>query len=383
MKSGYKRLGNYIRLVDERNSNLEVTTLRGLSMKKEFRKSTSNVVGTDMSNYKIVRKNRFACDFMSVIRVFKLPVVLQTIDEPILVSPAYSVFEVVDKEILIPEYLMLWFRRSEFDRYCFFKCDSAVRGGFNWTELCDTELPIPSIEKQKEIIAEYQVIENRIQLNKKLCATLEETAQTIYKHWFEDFEFPDETGNPYKSSGGEMVDCEELGKEIPIGWKVDRIDELFILQRGHDLPSQNRINGNYPIFASTGISEFHNEYKVDFPTVITGRSGSLGNVFYYDKPCWPLNTSLYITKFINSNPFHSYYFLQRLNLKEKGTGSAVPTLNRNHIHELITTIPSRFILKEFEIIASNIYDKLQSVKSQTKKLEELKSLLLGKMAVEN
>ena len=156
-------------------------------MTKEFRETTSNIIGTDMSVYKVMNKWQFACDFMSVIRVNKLPVVLKIDEEPNIVSPAYPVFEVNDVNELHPEYLMMWFRRSEFDRYAYFKCDSAIRGGFDWEELCDIELPIPTIKKQKEIIKEYNVIVNRIKLNQKLCQKLEETAQAIYKQWFIDF----------------------------------------------------------------------------------------------------------------------------------------------------------------------------------------------------
>ena len=150
MKSNYKLLGDYITRVDVRNKNLETTNLKGLSMTKEFRDSTSNIVGVDLSKYKLVPKNHFACDFMSVIRVHKLPVVHQNSDELIIVSPAYTVFKVIDESILNPEYLMMWFRRPEFDRYADFRCDSAIRGGFKWNELGEVELPIPSIEKQRK-----------------------------------------------------------------------------------------------------------------------------------------------------------------------------------------------------------------------------------------
>jgi type I restriction enzyme S subunit len=152
MKSSYKRLGDYIHKVENRNKDSKITELRGLSMTKEFRETTSNTVGTDMSVYKVMSKGQFACDFMSVIRVHKFPVVLKTDDIPNLVSPAYPVFEVNDNNKLLPEYLMMWFRRSEFDRYADFKCDSAIRGGFDWDALCDCYLPIPSPEKQREIV---------------------------------------------------------------------------------------------------------------------------------------------------------------------------------------------------------------------------------------
>lgn len=226
MPSNYKRLGDYIHKVENRNRNLKVSKLVGLSMTKEFRVSTSNIVGTDMSVYKVVNKRQFSCDFMSVIRVHKFPVVLKTDDEPVLVSPAYTVFEVNDEEELNPEYLMMWFRRTEFDRYADFKCDSAIRGGFDWDALCDCTLPIPLIEKQQEIVREYNTIQHRIALNNQLISKLEETAQAVYKQWFVDFEFPNANGKPYKSSGGKMVWCEELEKEIPDGWRVENLDKI-------------------------------------------------------------------------------------------------------------------------------------------------------------
>ena len=226
MKSNYKRLGDYIHKVENRNKDSKVTELRGLSMTKEFRETTSNIVGTDMSVYKVMTKGQFACDFMSVIRVHKFPVVLKTDEIPNLVSPAYPVFEVNNINELHPEYLMMWFKRSEFDRYADFKCDSAIRGGFDWDALCDCYLPIPSPDKQHEIVKEYNVIQNRIVLNNELIAKLEETAQTIYKQWFVDFEFPDEKGKPYKSNGGKMVWCEELEKDVPVGWEMESFSIL-------------------------------------------------------------------------------------------------------------------------------------------------------------
>lgn len=167
MKSSYKRLGDYIHKVDERNKQNN-SNLLGLSMTKKYRKSTSNIVGTDLSAYKIMRKDRFVCDFMSVIRVYKLPVVLHKTEDIAIVSPAYTTFEVNDSSILLPDYLMLWFRREEFDRYAFFKCDSAIRGGFGWDELCNVELPIPTLQKQKEIVDAYEAIESRIQLKRQI-----------------------------------------------------------------------------------------------------------------------------------------------------------------------------------------------------------------------
>ncbi len=254
MKSNYKRLGDFIRQVNKRNRGLISEDLRGLSMTKEFRKSTSNIVGTDLSNYKLVYSNQFACDFMSVIRVHKLPVVLHSEDIPVIVSPAYTVFEVKDESVLNSEYLMMWFRRSEFDRYADFRCDSAIRGGFKWEELCEVELPIPSIEKQREIVREFNTIVNRIQLNEQLIQKLEETAQAIYKRWFVEFEFPDENGLPYKSSGGKMVWCEELEKEVPEGWIFCQINSLCEITSSRRVFENEYVKVGIPFYRGKEIS---------------------------------------------------------------------------------------------------------------------------------
>src|SRR5690606_15367396 len=132
-----------------------------------------------------------------------------------LISQAYIPFEVKDPNELDPEYLMMWFRRPEFDRYARFKSHGSAREIFDWEEMCNTLLPIPHPDKQREIVKEYNVIQNRIALNQQLIQKLEETAQAIYKQWFVKFEFPNEDGKPYNSSGGEMVWNEELEKEIP------------------------------------------------------------------------------------------------------------------------------------------------------------------------
>src|SRR5690606_9985623 len=149
-----------------------------------------------------------------------------------IISQAYVVFEIIDETQLLPEYAMMWFRRSEFDRYARFKSHGSARETFDWDELCDTELPIPSIEKQQEIVAEYNTITNRIVLNHQLKQKMEETAQALYKHWFVDFEFPNEEGKPYKSSGGEMEYNEELDVEIPDGWKVKNLEDTVDIIRG-------------------------------------------------------------------------------------------------------------------------------------------------------
>ncbi|MBK2093736.1 restriction endonuclease subunit S [Francisella philomiragia] len=380
MRSNYKKLGNYIRQVNIKNTDGKVDMLVGVNLEKKFIPSVANIVGTDLTKYKVIKKGQFGCKLMSVGRDGKLPISLMKDYEKAIISSAYYVFEVKNENELLSDYLMMWLSRSENDRYLWFKSGADVRGSISWNDFCSIEINIPSIEKQREIVAEYYAITNRIKLNEQLNQKLEETAQAIYKEWFVDFEFPNENGKPYKSNGGEMVWCEELEKEIPKGWKHGTIKDLFELQRGFDLPTQNRVMGEYPVYASTGISDYHDEYKVEAPCVVTGRSGSLGEVFYVDENFWALNTTLWVKSFNNSTPLFAYFILKSINLSDFNGGSAVPTLNRNHLHMSDIYVPGMNVIETFELKAKTIFEHKKILKKEYSSLIRLKEILLSKMA---
>ncbi len=355
----YKRLGDYIREVNVRNRELKVTEPMGINIDKHFMPSVANVIGTDLSTYKLVSKNQFACNLMHVGRDEKIPMAMQTYDNPIIVSPAYFVFEVTKTDELLPEYLMMWFCRKEFDRNAWFYTDADVRGGLDKEALKDMQLPVPSIERQREIVSEYETLTRRVRLNEQMIEKLEATAQALYRHTFVD-----------------NIDKQNL----PQGWRMGTIGNLFELQRGFDLPSQDRIDGEFPIYASTGIAEYHNEYKVEPPCVVTGRSGTIGEVFYIDKQCWPLNTTLWVRDFKNTPSFFVYYKLKELDLGKTVSGfAAVPTLNRNDVHMMESLIPPTNLLFKFEEEMTVIHHHQSITEQENEKLTELQSLLLAKM----
>lgn len=186
MKSNYKRLGNYIRQVDVRNRDLVVNKLLGLSIAKQFITSIANTTGTDMSTYKIVQPRQFGYVPVTSRNGDKITIALYEGESPCIISQAYIVFEVIDETELLPEYLMMWFRRPEFDRYARFKSHGSAREVFEWSEMCDVMLPVPPIEEQRKIVSEYQAIEQRIENNRRLITTLEETAKAIYRKMFVD-----------------------------------------------------------------------------------------------------------------------------------------------------------------------------------------------------
>ena len=235
MKSNYRPIGEHIQLVDERNRDLRVNNLLGLSISKEFIPSVANTVGTNMSKYKVIRKNQFACSVMQVRRDKKMPVALLLGYDEAIISQAYPVFEVKDEKELLPEYLMMWFERAEFDREACFHAVGGVRGSLEWEDFENMQLPIPHPDKQRETVKEYNTIENRIKLNEQLIKKLEETAQAVYREWFV-----------------EGIDLENL----PSGWEVSTLNELVDIidgDRGSNYPSvvEMSING-YCLFLNAG-----------------------------------------------------------------------------------------------------------------------------------
>ena len=182
MEKGYKILGNYIRLVDERNKDLSVTKLLGVSISKKFIPSIANIVGTDLSNYKIVRTGQFAYGPVTSRNGEKISIAYLD-EEDCIISSSYTVFEVENKEELDPEYLMLWFSRPEFDRYARYKSHGSVREIFDWNELCMVELPVPDIEKQRKIVKAYKTITDRIALKQKINDNLAAQMRAYFKEY--------------------------------------------------------------------------------------------------------------------------------------------------------------------------------------------------------
>ena len=167
MALNYKKLGEFLRLTDERNSDLSITNLQGVSISKQFIPSIANIIGTDLSSYKIVRKGQFAYGPVTSRNGDKISIAYLE-EEKCIVSSSYTVFEVIKKNLLNPEFLMLWFSRPEFDRYARYKSHGSVREIFDWEELCMVELPVPSIDEQNRIVNCYKAITNRIALKQRI-----------------------------------------------------------------------------------------------------------------------------------------------------------------------------------------------------------------------
>jgi len=408
MKSNYKRLGDYIRPYNQLNDNMEIEELLGISNNKYFQKSHTNTIGIDLSTYRVVRTNQFAYNRATTRNGDKISIALRDGNDCI-VSPSYRIFESKDENTLNSEYLMMWFRRPEFDRYVRFKSHGSAHEFFEYDEMCEVMLPVPSIEKQREIVKEYNVIVDRINLNNRLIQKLEETAQAIYKQWFVDFEFPNENGKPYKSNGGEMIES-ELG-EIPNGWNIKPLEDLISIKHGFAFKGENIIEeenqnilltpGNFRIGGGFKSSNFK-YYNGDFPKDYIFKTGDLMVTMTdlskeADTIGYPAiipeikgksllhNQRLGRVIFKHNLKFFIYWLMRSSSYRQSILGSIIGTTVKH-------TSPSKIIEYKFpfcndELLLNkfeNLSEKIQSLISQmtieNDKINALKNIILSKLA---
>lgn len=357
MKSNYKKLGEYIREINIRNSDLRLSTLLGVSVSKEFIPSIANTVGTDFSKYKIVRKNQFTYIPDTSRRGDKIGIALLQNYEEALVSQAYTVFEVVDKNRLNPEYLMMWFRRSEFDRYARFKSEGSVREIFSWKELCNVELPIPSIESQRKIVEQYNQINQAIKIKEAINNNLEQQIFTIFSN-----DFP----------------------EVYLGDL--KIGDYISPKRGKSLLSKDAVNGKIPVVAGgKNCSTYHNVANTKSPVITISASGAnAGYVNLWHTPVWSSDSS-FIDEDITPNVYFWYVLLKKRQkeIYDIQTGSAQPHIYPQHI-EILPIIK----LNEEKVINFNqkvmpIFNTIGSNIKAINNLIELKLTLLPKLMLEN
>lgn len=230
MKVDYQQLGKYIRPVDERNRDLAISKLFGVSITKQFIPSIANIIGTDLRNYKIVRKGQFAYGPVTSRNGEKISVALLEEDDCI-ISSSYSVFEIIDKNELNPEYLMLWFSRTEFDRYARYRSHGSVREIFDWEEMCQIKLPVPDIDEQNKIVDAYHVIADRIALKQQINDNLVAVGvASIHK-------------NVGRGALINLTEAEMDRLTFPKGVKVQTVSEFCADTKSGSTPS--RINNEY------------------------------------------------------------------------------------------------------------------------------------------
>lgn len=338
----YKILGDYINLVDLRNRELGITNLLGVSIEKRFIPSIANIVGTDLSRYKVVKNGQFAYGPVTSRNGEKISIALLN-GEDCIISSSYTVFEVTRKDELDPEYLMLWFSRPEFDRYARYRSHGSVREIFDWEELCNVKLPIPPIEKQKKIVKAYKTITDRIALKQRINDNLDAQAEAIYKDIFVINPSPD--------------------------WATGTLKDLLTVKYGKD--HKQLADGNIPLYGSGGIMRYVERALYEKESVLVPRKGSLNNVLYVNKPFWSVDTMFYTEMKHDNVAKYVYYYIREKDLAGMDTGSAVPSMSAEIIHSMQLFIPDNNTLDRFERILKPIF---LYVETNTCEIEYLKAL---------
>ena len=383
MKEGYRFLGEYIRQVDIRNKEGKKENLLGVSVQKQFIQSIANTVGTDFTKYKVVKKGQFTYIPDTSRRGDKIAIALLEDYEEGLVSNVYTVFEVIDTEKLLPEYLMLWFSRPEFDRYARFKSHGSVREVMDWEEMCKVELPVPDIEKQRKIVKAYKTITDRIALKQKINDNLVATLQIIYKKMFL------ESQNTYITKP--LADlCSKIGSgATPKGGKAAYFDKGISLIR-----SMNVFDYffSYPELAHISQIQANALANVEIQQAdvlfnITGVSVTRCCVVPDDVLPARVNQHVMIIRPYKGKNM-SYYIMCTLCTSENKakllgigqSGSTREAINKQELERFEIPVPSDEELERFGEIATKIYALIFSNTNEIRMLCDMKDTLLTKLS---
>lgn len=349
----YKRLGDYIQLVDNRNKDLKVTNLLGINITKNFMPSVANVSGTDLSKYKIIQKGQFAYSAMQVGRDETIRLALYTDDEPAIISPAYLVIESKDENELIPEYMMMWFQRPESDRYGWFISDSSVRASLDWGRFCEIDIPIPDIDEQRKYVALYKGLL---------------TNQKVYENSLADLQLICDTY------------IEDLIKKEPhkrLGEYIQQSDE-----RNTDLETDNLLGISVnKIFIPTKSNKSRldlSKYKIVRPrqfgyVSVTSRNGEKISIAILDGEAGIVSSTYTVFEVIDFDellPEYLYLYFQRTEFDRyarfNSWGSARETFDWADMCDVKLPIPS--IEKQEAIVT--IYHTLETRKRINEQLKE-------------
>jgi type I restriction enzyme, S subunit len=237
-------------------------------------------------------------------------------------------------------------------------------------KLLSFDFRVPPLPTQRRIAGILSAYDELIENSQRRIKILEAMALGLFREWFVHFRFPGHDNHPLIAS--------PLG-DIPQGWEAGRLDDVLVLQRGFDLPKASRVEGTVPIYAATGITGFHNIAKVTAPGVVTGRSGTIGEVVYVQEDFWPLNTSLWVKEFPRAEPLYAYFVLSDVDLAQFNSGAAVPTLNRNDIHGLVSLIPPRSLQIRFQDTVGAMFSRIRTLELQVQNLNKTRNLLLPRL----
>ena len=372
MKQNYRKLGELVDLIDERNSGEKVKTLIGVSIDKCFIKSVANTIGTDLSKYQIIRKNDFACSLMQVSRDGKIPIAcLKEYDEAIM-SPAYYIFRIKDTSKILPDYLTMWFMRTEFDREASYIAVGGVRGSMPWEDFCNMELPVPDLSEQQHIVNAYNTVDRRIRLLQQINEKLEATAQCLFDELFmnsRDFNI-------------ELNDIDEINPERTL--KKGAEYKCFDMS---SLPTKNAIPSGYEIKSYNGGMKFKNGDTLMARITPCLENGKAAYINILDKDEVAFGSTEYIVlspKNITPSSFN--YFLVRNTefikyaVKHMNGSSGRQRVSGEDIGKFKIKKPTEIDLKTFDLLGSKVLNDMKDHSLEIDKLQNLKQLIISRIS---
>ena len=383
MKEGYRLLGDFIRQVDVRNTDGKEENLLGVSVQKMFIPSIANTVGTDFTKYKVVKRGQFTYIPDTSRRGDKIGIALLTDYDEGLVSNIYTVFEVKDENELLPEYLMLWFSRPEFDRYARFKSHGSVREIMDWDEMCKVELPVPSIDKQRSIVKAYQTITERIELKRRINDNLVATVTAIYRRMFI------EGGRIYPTAPLKQL-CSKIGSgATPKGGKTAYQESGVSLVRSTNVFDY--------AFSYDDLAHISDEQADQLSNVIVEENDVLFNItgVSVTRCCIVpadvlparVNQHVMILRPKTAMPM-SYYIMTTLcSAENKGklmgiaqSGSTREAINKQEMESFSIPVPPTKEVQDFEIKARGLYESVIRNTEEIMRLNVMQQLLLSQLS---
>lgn len=349
MSTNYRKLGEIVELIDERNRDGKVQNLIGVSIDKCFIKSVANTIGTDLTKYQVIRKNDFACSLMQVSRDGKIPIAcLKDYDEAIM-SPAYYIFRIKNTNEVLPDYLAMWFMRTEFDREASYIAVGGVRGSMPWEDFCDMKLPVPDLKEQEKIVNTYNAITKRIQLKQKINENLEKTAQCLFEKMFPNII---DNGN-------------------------NRFEDIIDFSNGKSRPEEL---GSIPVYGGNGIMSYTDKTNAE-NCIAIGRVGAYcGSTYLCKSKCWISDNAINAKYKFSDKQFFAYYLLKKTNLFERHIGTGQQLLTQGILGMIQIDIPEKEIIEDFNLKCEPIENQLSHNSNEIAKLQDLKQLVISRIS---
>ena len=380
----YRTIDELVEKVDERNTDNKISELIGVSIDKCFIKSVANTNGTDLSKYKVIRKNDFAVSLMQVSRDSKIPIARLEGYDVAIMSPAYPIFRVKDTSVVLPEYLEMWFKRPEFDREAAFIAVGGVRGSMPWEEFAKMKVPVPTIQRQSEIVKAYKTVTDRIALKQKINDNLEATEQVI---WVEAIS----QNQTVPTALGDFVDFidGDRGKNYPTFDEFTDTGYCLFLNASN--VTSTGFNFDTCMFVTEEKDKLMNKGHLSpYDIVLTSR-GTLGNVALYDKHIKyeniRINSGMLIIrpKTERLSPYFIYALLKSSYMKAAierfRSGSAQPQLPIKDLQKMSFDIPeSDAVLTALDHQFLSIEESISINKNEIDNLKELSTVLLTELS---